>query len=71
MVIDHGLAAHAQHVVAATAAQEGVRHRDGFLMAERLDRRPRRDQAEQRQVHGPRIRLRGQDLDGPALVVRA
>src|SRR6266545_1552008 len=71
MLGDHRVAAHLQDVAAATPGQQLIGYGDGFTLRHGLDRRAGGDQTQQRQLRRPGLTLGRNDLDRPALVVRA
>ena len=70
MLVDHRLAAHLQDVTATAPWDQLVGDGNGVVAADGFDRLASRHQTEEGQLRGARLSLRGDDFDGPALVVR-
>src|SRR5467141_831309 len=71
VLVDHGVAAHLQHVAAAAARQELVRDGNRLVAGDGLDRMAGGNESEERQLGRPGLPFGRDDLDGPALVVGA
>src|SRR6266850_2699145 len=69
VLVDHGVAAHLQHVAAAASRQELVRNGNRLVAADGLDGMAGGDESQERQLGRARLSLWRDDLDGPALVV--
>ena len=71
VLVDHGRAAHFEHIAPATTREQLVGYGDRIGPADCFDRLAGRDQPEERELGGAGLALGGNDLDGPALVVSA
>src|SRR3989440_7222957 len=69
VLVDHRIAADAEHVAPAPSRQQLIRDRERFVAADRLDRLAGRHETEQGQLGRPRLALGRNDLDSPALVM--
>src|SRR5260221_5197317 len=70
VLVDHRLAAHLEDVTAAAPRDELVGDGNRVVAADGFDRLAGRHQAEEGQPGRPPLSLRGDNFDGPGLVVR-
>jgi hypothetical protein len=71
LLVDHGVSANAQHVVAAPSSDECLRHTKRLVHLERLDGHTGGNGSQKGKLDRPGRGFARQDLDRPALVVIA